>query len=242
MRPGCDRPAVTRLSYDTVSCRVWLDPLPDRQGPAQEICSLHSSRLTVPRGWMLCDRRDALDVAEVSPRFSTAAPVVVPVPVSVDDSEDRPEAPAETAGSSPPEVTSSSASPGAAEQRMRPATRRVARTTPVAVSDRHDVVVGSPGERVDLEGPDMVSVEVQVELDVEVDVDVELEVESPAEPAVQAVEPGETPGDTAVSEESGDEEDLPELLRASSPLLSRAFRATGPQRSVLTQSLYDESD
>jgi hypothetical protein len=205
MRPGCDRPAVTRLSYDTVSCRVWLDPLPDRQGPAQEICSLHSSRLTVPRGWMLCDRRDAPDVAEVAPRRSAAAPIVVAVPMSVDDSEDRTDVPAETAESSAPV--------GAAEQTSRPATRRVARTTPVAASDpQHDAVIESV----------------------------------PAEPAVQAVESGDTPdtgsGDAEVSEEPIDDEDLPELLRASSPLLSRAFRATGPQRSVLTQSLYDESD
>ncbi|MGB3411136.1 MAG: DUF3499 family protein [Microthrixaceae bacterium] len=57
MRPGCDRPAEVRLSYDTVSCQVWLDPILDRPGPVQEICEFHALRLTVPRGWLLCERR-----------------------------------------------------------------------------------------------------------------------------------------------------------------------------------------
>ena len=33
------------------------------------------------------------------------------------------------------------------------------------------------------------------------------------------------------------DDDLPESLRATSPLLARAFRATGPQRSVLSDEL-----
>ena len=57
MRPGCDRPAAARLSYDTISCQVWLDQMPERLGPVQEICQFHAERLTVPRGWTLCDRR-----------------------------------------------------------------------------------------------------------------------------------------------------------------------------------------
>src|SRR5690606_21965494 len=57
VRPVCDRHAVARLTYDTIACQVWLDPVPELPGRAQEICELHASRLTVPRGWMLCDRR-----------------------------------------------------------------------------------------------------------------------------------------------------------------------------------------
>lgn len=56
-RPGCDRPAAARLGFDPVSCSVWLDPLLERPGRSQEICDLHAERLTVPRGWMLCDQR-----------------------------------------------------------------------------------------------------------------------------------------------------------------------------------------
>jgi hypothetical protein len=46
----------------------------------------------------------------------------------------------------------------------------------------------------------------------------------------------------AADDEALDPEDLPESLRATSPLLSRAFRATGPQRSVLSQMLLDQGD
>lgn len=84
MRPGCDRPAEVRLSYDTVSCQVWLDPIPELPGPVQEICEFHALRLTVPRGWILCDRRvasPALFVAKAVPTGSAApAPVVTTVP------------------------------------------------------------------------------------------------------------------------------------------------------------------
>lgn len=48
---------MARLSYDAVTCQVWLDVVPERPGSVQEICELHVDRLTVPRGWMLCDRR-----------------------------------------------------------------------------------------------------------------------------------------------------------------------------------------
>lgn len=57
MRPGCDRDAAARLTYDTIGCQVWLDDLAERTGRNQEICVLHAERLTVPRGWALEDRR-----------------------------------------------------------------------------------------------------------------------------------------------------------------------------------------
>jgi len=58
------------LSYDAVTCQVWLDVMPERPGSVQEICDLHVDRLTVPRGWMLCDRRveePAMFVTEPTP-------------------------------------------------------------------------------------------------------------------------------------------------------------------------------
>ena len=67
MRPGCDRDAASRLSYDAVGCQVWLDELTDRAGRHQEICLLHAERLTVPRGWFLCDRRSAQPAMFVAP-------------------------------------------------------------------------------------------------------------------------------------------------------------------------------
>ncbi len=74
MRPGCDRPAEVRLSYDTVSCQVWLDPVPELLGPVQEICEFHALRLTVPRGWVLCDRRVVTPTPTVPQGVPTLAP------------------------------------------------------------------------------------------------------------------------------------------------------------------------
>ena len=67
MRPGCDRGAAARLTYDPVGCQVWLDDLGERIGRDQEICMLHAQRLVVPRGWLLSDRR------EDQPAAATAA-------------------------------------------------------------------------------------------------------------------------------------------------------------------------
>lgn len=56
-RPGCDRDAVARLTYDIVGCQVWIDGLEGVRGRTQELCELHLGRLTIPRGWALSDRR-----------------------------------------------------------------------------------------------------------------------------------------------------------------------------------------
>lgn len=126
MRPGCDRGAAARLTYDPVGCQVWLDDLGERIGRDTEICMLHAQRLVVPRGWQLSDRR-----------------------------EDQ-----------PAEATTTAA------------------TAELFQALRQELAEPEP------------------------------ELESEAEP-----EPDE----------------LPEVLRATSPLLSRAFASTGHQRSVLTQ-------
>jgi hypothetical protein len=128
VRPGCDRGAAARLTYDPVGCQVWLDDLGERIGRDTEICMLHAQRLVVPRGWQLSDRR-----------------------------EDQ-----------PAEATTTAA------------------TAELFQALRQELAEPEP----------------------------EPELESEAEP-----EPDE----------------LPEVLRATSPLLSRAFASTGHQRSVLTQ-------
>ena len=89
MRPGCGRPAVSRLSYDTIACQVWLDPVPDWPGRAQEICELHTTRLTVPRGWVLCDRRSELRPS-VEPEQVASEPVPEPEPVALASADPSP--------------------------------------------------------------------------------------------------------------------------------------------------------
>jgi hypothetical protein len=165
IRPGCDRPAVTRLSYDTISCQVWLDPLPEFAGPGQEICSLHSSRLTVPRGWSISDRQLL--------RPSVDAPVE-DGPAEDGPVQDAPEA----------DFASGDGVPDDGARRGR---GRVARTAPL------------PGDTDAAAG------------------------DSDAPPA----------GTRA-------EDELPDALQATSPLLSRALRSAGRQRSVITQALGEQ--
>jgi hypothetical protein len=185
MRPGCDRRAEARLSYDTIGCQVWLDALTERPGRSQEICSLHAQRLTVPRGWMLCDRRvdePALFVAAVG---GSAATVVT----------------------TPPTTSSPTPRPNG-----RPGRRRRA-----ADSSRHPAATLELFEHAD-PVPEVVP-------------EPEPQPEPEPEP-VAAVEPEPEP----------DVDEVPESLRATSPLLSRAFAATGHQRSVLTQRRAEDDD
>lgn len=190
MRPGCDRPAEARLSYDTIGCQVWLDALADRPGRSQEICDLHATRLTVPRGWMLCDRRvdePALFVATTAGATATAA----------------------TLPSAPTPTARPSGRPGR-RRRSGERTRHPAATLEL---------FESPGAEPAPEPPSRIETQVDAVQRVE---------------AVEVVEPVPEVEPTPVDEPAPDD-DVPESLRATSPLLARAFAATGHQRSVLTQ-------
>jgi hypothetical protein len=193
-RPGCDRPAATRLSYDTVSCQVWLDPLPEFAGRDQEICALHSSRLTVPRGWSISnhqllrptvDDAPAPDAPDADAAVTDAVVPDAPVP-------DAPVSDAPVSDVAVSDATVVAAGEGGAPERRtrrdRARMARMARTAPVG-QDSSDASEGDP--------------------------------DTP---------PGGTQG----------EDELPDALQATSPLLSRAFRSTGHQRSVITQALGDQ--
>ena len=75
--PGCacvrGATATPRRASPTTrsAVRSGSTTLTDRAGRNQEICTLHAERLTVPRGWVLCDRR----LGRATPCSSTA-PVV----------------------------------------------------------------------------------------------------------------------------------------------------------------------
>ncbi|MFM7069075.1 MAG: DUF3499 family protein [Actinomycetes bacterium] len=87
MRPGCDRPATTRLSYDADVLAVWLDELNDAPEPVQEVCDFHADRLTAPRGWTIEDRRSPRPTEDLLPsgrppaRVATV-PATAPAPRS----------------------------------------------------------------------------------------------------------------------------------------------------------------
>ncbi len=159
MRPGCELAAAARLTFDPVSCQAWLDVLVDRPGSAQEVCELHADRLTLPRGWMLCDRRADEPALFVGASTSAATPTAPAAP---------------TAPSAP-----------VVRRRRRSVAPQPSLTPPAPVA---------------------------AEL-----------FDAPPDPLAAA-----TPPPPAASED-------PLELSASSPLLARAFRATGNQHSVLTE-------
>jgi len=285
-RPGCDRFAVARLTYDTIACQVWLDPVLERPGRAQEICDLHATRLTVPRGWVLCDRRaeppassdpeaatngtavrtsvtsigplaDRESAAEAEPAAEQAPDVDRPAetqPAQVDPPETPPR---EIAASVAPTVP---AAPPAARSHparrpisvaddpvepVHPARRRVARTVALPLSELVRDESGHNGDGAHLaevtqlevgpdpaeEGPSEVAESPVDEVAAHVD-----EV-----PVDEQVDGDEVPVDEQADEEPL-EEDLPESLQATSPLLARAFRLSAPQGSVLSRALLNEPD
>ncbi len=73
MRPGCDRLAAARLTYDTAAGAVWLDPPVDDGQPAQQVCDVHAATLTAPLGWTMTDRR-FIEVG--ASRYSLSPPVI----------------------------------------------------------------------------------------------------------------------------------------------------------------------
>jgi hypothetical protein len=87
LRPGCDRPVAARLSYDAVSCELWLDDVeaPAPRSRVQELCGFHIDRLTVPRGWVVTDRRgDPAPVGEGPADPDTERPVATSSPPAAD--------------------------------------------------------------------------------------------------------------------------------------------------------------
>lgn len=60
-RAGCGTPALALLSFDYESRAAWLDDPPGGAEVAgYDLCATHADRLTVPRGWVLEDRRSVV--------------------------------------------------------------------------------------------------------------------------------------------------------------------------------------
>jgi hypothetical protein len=57
-RSGCADSAAFTLAYHYDRSQVWLDDLlPERDPHSYDLCEQHASRLSVPHGWHLDDRR-----------------------------------------------------------------------------------------------------------------------------------------------------------------------------------------
>ncbi len=60
-RPSCASAASTTLTYDYGASTVWLDHLADEPHPmTHDLCVAHADALSVPRGWVLQDRRSSV--------------------------------------------------------------------------------------------------------------------------------------------------------------------------------------
>jgi len=58
-RPDCARAGSVCLTYDYARSTVWLDHLPAEADPHEyDLCESHATRLRVPHGWELVDRRN----------------------------------------------------------------------------------------------------------------------------------------------------------------------------------------
>ena len=58
-RPDCHELSTSTLSYDYPAGTVWLDLLSDEAHPmTHDLCDRHADSLSVPRGWLLRDRRE----------------------------------------------------------------------------------------------------------------------------------------------------------------------------------------
>jgi Protein of unknown function (DUF3499) len=57
-RTGCAEEAEATLSYHYARSVAWLDLLAQERDPhAYDLCARHATRLRVPHGWRLEDRR-----------------------------------------------------------------------------------------------------------------------------------------------------------------------------------------
>ena len=57
-RSGCAQPATVTLSYQYARAIVWLDDLLRVRDPHNyDLCQRHSTKMTVPKGWQIEDRR-----------------------------------------------------------------------------------------------------------------------------------------------------------------------------------------
>jgi hypothetical protein len=60
-RPGCAAPAEVSYGIDNSALLVWVDnrPIPERE-LAGRLCRRHADAISVPRGWTVDDRRQAI--------------------------------------------------------------------------------------------------------------------------------------------------------------------------------------
>lgn len=84
-RPACAEPAAATLTYVYAKGAAWLDVLIVERDPhSYDLCERHASRVGVPVGWRLEDRRSVLVgsglIVAGAPAVDGPVPLPAPVP------------------------------------------------------------------------------------------------------------------------------------------------------------------
>jgi Protein of unknown function (DUF3499) len=66
-RPDCAGVAAASLSFDYRARTVWLDEGVEPEPSRHDLCVVHASKLRVPHGWRLIDRRRRAAVVVPAP-------------------------------------------------------------------------------------------------------------------------------------------------------------------------------
>lgn len=206
MRPGCDRLAAARLTYDTESAAVWLDRPAEDSEPSQQVCSVHAATLTAPLGWTVTDRR-LMSVGPAEPEEDPSSHGSV----SSDGSVPKVPAPA------------SAPSKGPVEAALPP-------SAAVAVDAKSEGVVSEPG----FPAPDVPGAQRMLPLeDPQVPAEDAAEPE-PAAASAAAEEPQKVKAGPSAAAPEPPRQRAGAKGAPRPSLLDRAFEWTGPQHSVLT--------
>lgn len=63
-RTGCAERATVTLTYDYGRATAWIDDLHDDRDPhVYDLCERHGTRVSVPNGWQLLERRSRVVVS-----------------------------------------------------------------------------------------------------------------------------------------------------------------------------------
>lgn len=237
-----------------------MDPI-DYAGGGQLLCEQHRSRLTPPRGWDVVDRRPVVDAPEPEPTPAPVAPEDPPAPVQARAPRRRrrswgqidlprlefsgPEIQVRGAGGEagePDPAPAASVQEPVLVEPVGPPVADAEVTEHEPVADVEPVVASEAAEAQVAEPEPVVDVAEAAAADLEEVVhdvpDADEPEEEPADDVAGELaddQPGEPDEPSEPSEPDGPVDDLGELLSPKGGLLGRAFRATGPQRSVLTE-------
>lgn len=222
-RPGCGREAEVCISYDAVACQVWLDPISMAPAGGQPLCADHAQRLSAPRGWVVLDRRTSQSALVTG--AGTSAPV--------EDARGRTAVPRRRL-------------PRGWGQFDAPRLEFVAEDAATVVPEPvvpepvviEPVAVPQPEPEPEAEPePEPVVVEPVVARQAEPEPEPGPEPVREPDPAPEPEsKPAPRRGRAKAAEPAG------ALGKPKGRLLSRAFEASGPQRSAITDTLSDEGD